>query len=105
MTYFVEITIDASRQLSKMDNSIRERIKAKINSLKNNPDIGKPIGRSEFLDAMVWELRLFSPNVRIYYTVHKHEIVIEEIIYEGNVRVHKIGDKRSQRKDIGDMMG
>jgi len=100
MTYFLEITIDASRQLSKMDNSVRERIKAKINSLKENPEIGKPVGRSETLNAMVWELRMFSPNVRIYYTVHKCEIIIEEIIYEGKVGVHKIGDKRSQRRDI-----
>ncbi len=100
MPYFLEITIDASRQLAKLDNSIREMIKAKINSLRENPEIGKPVGRSQTLDAMVWELRMFSPNVRIYYTVHKHEIVIEEIVYEGTVRVHKIGGKNSQRRDI-----
>jgi len=100
MTYLLEITIDASRQLSRLDSAVRERIKAKINSLKETPEIGKPLGRSEALDAMIWELRMFSPNVRIYYTVHKRQIVIEEIVYEGKVRVHKIGDKRSQRRDI-----
>lgn len=103
MSYFLEITIDASRQLAKLDSSVRERVKAKINSLRDNPEIGKPVGRSEALDAMVWELRIFSPSVRIYYTVHKREIVIEEIVYEGKVRVHKIGDKRSQRRDIDDL--
>ena len=40
-------------------------------------------------------------NVRVYYTIHKREVIIEEIVYEGRVRVHKIGDKRSQRRDIG----
>jgi hypothetical protein len=50
---------------------------------------------------MLWELRLFSPNIRIYYTIQKCEVVIEEVVYEGTVRVHKIGDKGSQRRDIG----
>jgi mRNA-degrading endonuclease RelE of RelBE toxin-antitoxin system len=100
MPYFIEVSEEAKEQIDKLDKSIGDRIYRKISALGQNPQMGKPLVRSQKLGAMLWELRLFSPNVRIYYTIHKCEIIIEEVIYEGKVRVHRIGDKRSQRKDI-----
>ena len=100
MPYSVEVSEEAKEQIDKLDKSTGDRIYRKIGALGNNPHIGKPLVRSSKLGAMLWELRLFSPNVRVYYTIHKREVIIEEIVYEGRVRVHKIGDKRSQRRDI-----
>jgi len=101
MPYSVEVSEEAKAQIDKLDKSTGDRIYKKIRALGENPEMGKPLVRSAKLGAMLWELRLFSPNIRIYYTIQKCEVVIEEVVYEGTVRVHKIGDKGSQRRDIG----
>lgn len=103
MPYCVEISEEAKQQLDKLDKSIGDRIYRKINVLSENPKMGKPLVRSSRLKTMIWELRMFSPNIRIYYTIHEGVVIIEKISYEGNVRVHRIGDKRSQRRDIDDL--
>jgi mRNA-degrading endonuclease RelE of RelBE toxin-antitoxin system len=100
MAYFVELSKEADRAFNKLDQSIKERIAKKLKDLETNPELGKPIMRSETFNTMIWELRMFSPNVRIYYTIKKCQVMIEEIIYEGKVSVQKIGDKRSQRRDM-----
>lgn len=100
MAYFVEFSKEADKTFNKLGKSLQERIAKKLKELETNPELGKPVMRSETFNTMIWEIRMFSPNIRIYYTIHKGEIIIEEIVYEGRVRVQKIGDKRSQRRDI-----
>jgi mRNA-degrading endonuclease RelE of RelBE toxin-antitoxin system len=100
MAYIVELTEDARKTLDKLDNSQKVRIVKKLKELEINPELGKPIGKSETLNAIIWELRMFSPNLRIYYIIKRGTIVVEEIEYEGSVNVYKIGDKGSQRRDI-----
>jgi mRNA-degrading endonuclease RelE of RelBE toxin-antitoxin system len=104
MVYLVELTEDASRTLSRLDKSQQERIVKKLKELEINPELGKPIGRSAKFGLMVWEIRMFSPNVRVYYIIRRGKIIIEEIEYEGKVDVYKIGDKRSQRRSIDGLM-
>jgi len=104
MVYFLEISDEAKEQIASLDKVVGERVKRKIDQLIERPTLGESVGRSSKLSAMVFEIRIFSPVIRIYYIIRRGTIVIQSVEYEGKVRVEKVGDKRSQRRDIRDLM-
>jgi len=100
MAFYLEISENAKKQIRRLPSDVEKRVLSKLSELKDNPRIGKPLIRSKKFGTMLWEVRLFSPGLRIYYTIHEGVIIIENIDYAGKVRIHCMGDKRSQRRDI-----
>jgi mRNA interferase RelE/StbE len=64
MTFQVLLHPKAVEFLKKLDPSLKEMIKAKISSLKENPELGKPLKYSNF-----WSLRI--EDYRAIYEIDK----------------------------------
>jgi len=74
MTYKIDITETAEKDLSKFDKELQKRFFNKIEKLKVNPDIhGKPLKRPL---AGKWEIR-FEKRWRIIYTINEKENRVE----------------------------
>jgi mRNA-degrading endonuclease RelE of RelBE toxin-antitoxin system len=87
---FLEI---AEKELLKLDKELQHNISTKIiKKLAVNPKQGKHL----FKDF--WEIK--AQNYRLYYSIKDDAIVIEKIEYEGEVTIHKIGTKDSQKRDV-----
>lgn len=92
MRYYVEVTDNAKKEIRKLDRSVQVNIKNKINELQNNPFKGKHILGN------FYELK--AKNFRVYYEVFRGIIVVEKVEYEGKVKLHGVGTKDCQRRDI-----
>lgn len=104
MDYYVDIKEDALIFLKKLDKSVREQVEKAILSLKFDP-----VRKGKFLGSLnsglpFYELRIFAGGgIRVYYTILPGKVTISEIEYAGRVPVHRIGNKKSQKKDIAKM--
>ncbi len=94
MSFWVEISPVAQKLLDKLDHSVVIHLVTRIERLKTNPlRQGKP------LEKGYRELRY--EKFRIYYDIDNDAVVIKKITYEGTVNIRVIGNKKSQKKDIG----
>jgi phage-related protein len=91
MTYEIRIEIEAQNYLDRLDNSVKVPITKKIFRLRESPN-----SQGKLVKTYIREIR--HEKWRIYYRVIAGEVYIEKI--EGRVIVSKIGDKKSQQKDI-----
>jgi putative addiction module killer protein len=72
--------------LSLRDKVLKQRILARIDRLYE-----RNFGDHKYIDDGVWEMRMtFGGGIRIYYGIHKDEIVL---LLNG-------GDKSTQQRDI-----
>jgi len=52
MVYLVEFSKDADRTFNKLDRFLQERIAKKLKELETNPELGKPVIKSETFNTM-----------------------------------------------------
>ena len=71
MPYQVIITESAQKSLRKLDKNIRDNIFNKLESLKENPHIGKPLSANL---SGFWSLRV--GDYRVIYQIKNNELVI-----------------------------
>ena len=104
--YYILLKETAKRFLDKLDSNTREQITKSFVSLQTDPmRKGKILG-GIYSGATFFEKRLFfGRGYRVYYTVNFERVVILRIDYEGSVAIHRIGDKRTQKKDIKKLIG
>ena len=69
--YDIQFTKEAENFFNKLDKPIQKEIAKKIDSLKENPKLGKPLTAN--LSGM-WSLRI--GKFRVIYTVKNKELVI-----------------------------
>ena len=71
MSYRILLSPKANDFLEKLDKKDKERMKDKLEDLKNNPELGKPLaGRL----AGLWSLR--TGNYRALYQIRRNELLI-----------------------------
>jgi putative component of toxin-antitoxin plasmid stabilization module len=104
MDYLVNIKTDALIFLNSLDHSLRQKVEKQVLALKYEPiSKGKYIG-SLNSGVVFYEKRIFlGSGFRVYYSVLPEQVTILQIQYLGTVNVHKIGDKKTQRRDIADL--
>ncbi len=71
MPYQVEITLSAQRQLSKLPDTIAERIEEKLLDLENNP---RPIGCKKLKGRLAYRIRI--GDYRAIYTVNDNVLTV-----------------------------
>jgi mRNA-degrading endonuclease RelE of RelBE toxin-antitoxin system len=104
MDFYVDIKEDARYFLSRQDKNIREKLEKAALSLKYEPTKNNKYLGTLDSGLPFYEKRLFfGGGYRIYYTVLIGRVIIDAIIYEGNVDVNRVGTKKSQPKDIAEM--
>ncbi len=82
MTHEVVLTKEAEMFLEKLDNSTRKRVINKLEQLKENPQLGKPLTACL---AGSWSLRI--GDYRAIYQIKHNEliVVVIRIGYRRNV--------------------
>ena len=94
MNYYVEVPNEVKDDINSLrDKVLIKDIWKKITALGSYPTKGKHLFKN------FYELK--SRKYRVYYSVHHGTVIIEKIEYPGRVHVNGIGDKDSQKKDIG----
>ena len=101
MMYYIQLKGNVVRFLDKLDKNTRIQIDKAITELKYDPQTkGKFIG-SLYSGIVFYEKRIKAGGgIRIYFSVMPEMVTINKIEYEGLVPVHKIGTKKTQKKDI-----
>jgi mRNA-degrading endonuclease RelE of RelBE toxin-antitoxin system len=93
LKYLVEFEEGVEKDIYKIrDNVLIKDIYKKIGELSTNPMKGK------HLFDNLYELK--SKNYRVYYYVFKGIVEIEKVVYDGKVKVNKLGTKDSQKRDL-----
>ena len=99
MVFHVVVDQKVLKFLGKLPANERRILSKKIDGLKKSKrgyrQIGK-IGEVEF-----WELRCSSH--RIYYQVEENEIIIENILYDGQIQITDFSNKNQQQRTINKM--
>lgn len=104
MDYYVHLKENAQRFLDKLDKTVRVEVYKALVSLKVEPmRKGKCLG-SLNSGVPFFEKRIFAGGgIRIYYAVLMGKVVVMELEYAGKVEVHRIGNKKSQKKNIAEV--
>lgn len=102
--YYINIKSNVERFLQSLDISVRIQVDKALISLKYYPETkGKNLG-SLYSGVVFYEKRISAGGgIRIYYSVLPGIVIVDKIEYEGVVPVHKVGTKKTQRRDIVDV--
>jgi len=71
MSYEVVLTEEAERFIKKCDSSVKNRILDKIEDLKEDPRLGKPLSANL---AGLWSLRI--GDYRAVYQIRDNELIV-----------------------------
>jgi len=84
MVYEIIISEKAEKDADKMDSEMYRRFVKKIEKLKENPEVGKPLSHSF---AGLWEL-YFEKSFRIIYSIDKKnlKVYIIAILHKNDFR-------------------
>lgn len=80
MTYSIDYSTDAAKQLQKLDKKPAEQIFRKIHELKEKPLLGKPL-RNIFKNHR----RLHVGKYRIIYSIKGNTIIVAKIKHRKSV--------------------
>lgn len=101
MQFYVDIREGAKRFVGKLDHSIQIQVEEAIKNLGTNPmSQGKPLGSTNS-GVPFYEKRIMAGGgIRIYFSVLVGRVIVDEIIFDGRVPLYRIGNKKSQQRDI-----
>jgi mRNA-degrading endonuclease RelE of RelBE toxin-antitoxin system len=74
MSFGIRFADDASKELEKLDNSIKIQIMNKIDDLRANPNLGKGLAH-----ALKHQKKLYVGNYRVLYSFIENTVVIIKI--------------------------
>ncbi len=101
MAYKVEFHPDAEKDFEGIDGSVRKEVGKKIDSLSENPFLGKPLGNKFGADLSgFYKLYVARKKYRIVYRLIGEHIEVIEIVGIGKRdkgAVYKIVAKRMKR--------
>lgn len=69
--------------IASLDKKIQQRLKAKLQSIKNNPFEGHDLKKLTGVEEKIYRVRI--GKIRIIYEVINKEVVILDIDYRGNI--------------------
>lgn len=105
--YYLDRTDNFEKQLKKFSKHTQAIILKRTEKLKTNPEHrGKFVGTT-LLGLKLFELRFNltggGAGIRVYYIVVGGVVIIEEIVYEGRIKIADLDDDKkyiSQHKTI-----
>lgn len=101
MAFKVEFHPDAEKDFDGLDGSIRKEVAKKIESLSENPFLGKPLGNKYGIDLTgFYKLYVARKKYRIVYRLIGKHIEVIEIVgigKRGKEEVYKIVAKRMKK--------
>jgi len=74
MDYTVFYSIMAVKQVKKLDKSLKIQLLKKISELRENPELGKPLG-----NVLKNKRSLHVGKFRVLYSIKEKDIIIAEI--------------------------
>ena len=78
MTYKILPTKEFSKDFKKLDKSIQERVKSKIEEVKDNPEIYKHLHYDLKGSCRLWIGKL---RIIFSYSLEKKELYLEKIVF------------------------
>ncbi|MDO8647356.1 MAG: type II toxin-antitoxin system RelE/ParE family toxin [Candidatus Diapherotrites archaeon] len=70
----------AVRQIKKLDNSLKIQLSKKISELRENPELGKPLG-----NILKNKRSLHIGKFRVLYSIKEKDIIIAEVGHRKNI--------------------
>lgn len=81
MAFKIEFHPEAVKDFDRLDASVREEVAKKIDTLSENPFLGKPLGNKMGLDLSgFFKLYVSKKKIRIVYRLLKDYLEVIEII-------------------------
>jgi addiction module RelE/StbE family toxin len=80
MTYSLEFSSQSEKQFLKLDKTISKQIFKKIQELKSNPFLGKPL-----MHKLKNQRSIHAGKYRVIYTIESKTIIIVKIKHRKNV--------------------
>jgi mRNA interferase RelE/StbE len=81
VAFKIEFHPEAARDFDSLDGSVQKEVGKKIDSLAENPFLGKPLGNKLGLDLTgFYKLYAFRKKYRIVYRLGKNYLEVIEII-------------------------
>ncbi len=96
MIYKVKVEKRVGKYINKLGTRERDYFISRFNELQYNKSGYRLLDKHGIVE--LWELRCSSH--RVYYTVENGYIVIENIEYDGNIRVRDASNKNQQQRTI-----
>jgi mRNA interferase RelE/StbE len=101
MAYKIEFITEAEEDFDSLDKSIQKQVSKKIDTLSNNPYLGKPLGNKYGIDLTgFYKLYAAKKKYRIVYRLIGEHIEVIEIVGIGKrdkEEIYKLAAKRLKR--------
>lgn len=99
--FLVEFTAESEKDLGNIEKYIADNIVRIVKKeLSNYPSSkGKVYGKSSTSGLVHWQKGFYAyGGFRVFYTIVKGVVTVEEIIYEGKVSIKRVTPKKYQKK-------